>query len=135
MVAAGCATTYQLTLMPRDSGKLYHGTAEDGSGTEGAIAITIEDRTYTGTWVEVVSDRTTGYVSGAYGSRRYGWGLGGTISMDNPGGGEAKALLRSPDGAGLRCDLRGGGGRAGGGVCRDDKGLEYDVQIRPAGQK
>lgn len=130
----GCATTqYELTLMPRDSGKLYQGVAEDSGGPEGTISVTIEGRTYTGTWVEVVPDRTTGYVSGGYGYR--GWGMGGTMSMDNPSGGEAKALLRSADGAGLRCDLRGGSGRAGGGVCRDDKGLQYDVQLRPAGQK
>lgn len=135
LLAGGCASTYQLTLMPRDSGKLYYGTVEDSGGSEGTITITIEDRTYAGTWVEVVPDRTTGYVGGGYGSRRYGWGMGGTISMDTPGGGEAKALLRSADGAGLRCDFRGGSGRAGGGMCRDDKGLDYDVQIRPAGQK
>jgi hypothetical protein len=136
-LAGGCATTqYQLTLMPRDSGKLYQGVAEDTGGPEGAISVTIEGRTYTGTWVEVVPDRTTGYVSGGYGYRGYGgWGMGGTMSMDNPSGGAAKALLRSADGAGLRCDLRGGSGRAGGGVCRDDKGLEYDVQLRPTGQK
>jgi hypothetical protein len=130
----GCATThYQLTLMPRDSGRTYEGVAEDAGGTEGPISITIEGKTYTGTWVEVVPARTSSHVTGAYGTgyRRYGWGLGGTVTMDNPAGGEAKALLRSADGAGLRCDLRGGGG-AGGGVCRDDKGLEYDVQIRPA---
>jgi len=134
---AGCATTqYELTLMPRDKGKLYQGVAEDTGGREGPISITIEAKTYTGTWVEVVPDVTTGYVGGGYGPRGYrGWGMGGTVSMDNPSGGEAKALLRSTDGAGLRCDLRGGGGRAGGGVCRDDKGLEYDVQIRPAGSK
>ena len=127
----GCATTqYQLTLMPRDSGKQYEGVAEDTGASEGPISISIEGRTYTGTWVEVVSDRTTGYVSGAYGYRRYGWGMGGTVTMDNPSGGEAKALLRSADGAGLRCDLRGGQGRGGGGVCWDDGGRAYDVQIR-----
>lgn len=136
-ILAACATTrYELTLMPRDTGKLYQGVAEDTGGPEGPISITIEGRTYTGTWVEVVPDRTTGYVGGAYGGYgRYGWGLGGTVSMDNPSGGQAKALLRSPDGAGLRCDLRGAGGRAGGGECRDDKGLAYDVQLRPAGSK
>ena len=132
LTAAGCASTYRLTLMPRDSGKLYEGVAEDSGGGEGTMSVTIEGRAYTGTWVEVVPDRATGYVTGGFGSRRHGFGLGGVISLDNPGGGEAKALLRSADGAGLRCDLRGGGGRAGGGVCRDDKGLEYDVQIRPA---
>jgi hypothetical protein len=133
LLAGGCASTYELALMPRDSGKLYAGVIHDSGGTEGTIAITIEDRAYTGTWVEVVPDRTTGYVAGGYGWRG-GWGMGGTLSMDNPAGGEAKALLRSADGAGLRCDLRGGSGRAGGGICRDDKGLEYDVQIRRAGQ-
>jgi len=134
---AACATTqYELTLMPRNSGKIYQGVAENSGGPEGAISVTIEGRTYAGTWVEVVPDRTSGYVSGGYGYRGYGgWGIGGTMSMDNPSGGEAKALLRSADGAGLRCDLRGGSGRAGGGVCRDDKGLEYDVQLRPAGPK
>jgi hypothetical protein len=132
LILGGCASTLQMTLMPRDSGKLYYGTLEGTGGTEGPIAITIEGRTYSGTWVEVVPDRSTGYVTGGWGGRGHGWGLGGSISMDNPGGGEAKALLRSPDGAGLRCDLRGGAGRAGGGVCRDDKGLEYDVQFRAA---
>lgn len=132
----GCAATqYQLKLMPRDSGQIHEGVAEDAGGGEGPITITIGARTYAGTWVEVVPDRTTGYVSGAYGyGRGHAWGLGGTVWVDNPAGGQAKALLRAADGAGLRCDLR-GGGRAGGGVCRDDKGLEYDVQIRPAAPK
>ena len=57
LALAGCASTVQLTLMPRDSGKLYHGTADDG-GAEGRIAITIEDKTYAGTWVETVPSRT-----------------------------------------------------------------------------
>lgn len=132
LLATGCASTYHLTLMPRDSGKLYQGVAEDTGGAEGTITVTIGERVYAGTWVEVIPDRTTGYVSGGYGSRHRGLGLGAVISMGTPGGSEAKALLRSPDGAGLRCDLRGGGAGAGAGVCRDDKGLEYDVQIRRA---
>jgi hypothetical protein len=132
-LAAGCASTYQLTLMPRDSGKLYYGTAEDDSSGDGRLTITIEDKTYTGTWVQSVPDRATGYVSGGFGWGRRGGGFGSFITMDTPGGGEAKALLRSADGAGLRCDFRGGQGR-GGGVCRDDRGREYDVQVRPARQ-
>jgi hypothetical protein len=133
LTLGGCASTYQLTLMPRDSGKLYQGTLQDAGSTEGPIAITIEGRAYAGTWVEVVSDRSYGYVTGGvgtgYGHR--GWAMGGgSLSLDNPSGGEAKALLRSADGAGLRCDLRGGQGRGGGGVCWDDGGRAYDVQIR-----
>ena len=134
VLLAGCASAYHLTLMPRDSGRLYEGVAEDSGGAEGTMSVTIEGRTYTGTWVEVTPERTTGYVSGGFGWRRF-WGAGGLVSMENPAGGEVKALLRSADGAGLRCDLRAGSGRAGGGVCHDDKGLAYDVQIRPVARR
>jgi len=130
LFTAGCASTYQLTLMPRDSGRLYQGVAEETGANEGTMSVTIEGRTYSGTWVEVVPDRASAQVMGGFGSRRF-WG-GGVVLVDNTRVGEVKALLRSPDGAGLRCDLRGGTGRSGSGLCRDDKGLEYDVQIRPA---
>jgi hypothetical protein len=127
----GCATSFQLTLMPRDSGKLYYGTADETASGDGRISITIEDKTYAGTYVQVTPERTSAYVAGGYGyGRRGGYGMGGIWSIDNPEGGSAKALLQSPDGSGLRCELRSGGYGSGGGLCRDDKGREYDVQLR-----
>ena len=130
LALSGCATTYHLAVMPRDSGTMYEGVATDTGYGEGPISITIEGRTYNGTWVQTVPDHTTGYVSGGVGWGRRGWGVGGGfITMDNPNGGLAKALLQSADGGGLRCDLRSGLGR-GGGVCTDDRGKMYDVQIR-----
>ena len=135
LALAGCATTnYELAVMPRDSGTMYSGTAQYLGGGEGPISITIENKTYAGSWVETQPSHTTGYVSGGvgWGYRGRGWGYGGGfVSMDNPEGGAAKALLRAADGSGLRCDLQTGYAR-GGGVCRDDRGREYDVQIRPA---
>lgn len=133
LALSGCATTYQLSVMPRDSGKIYTGIAHDNGSGEGPISVTIENKTYNGTWVQATPDRTTGYVTGGFGwgGRRGGFGLGSMITLDNPQGSEAKALLSSADGAGLRCDFRSGQGR-GGGVCRDDRGKEYDVQLRPA---
>ena len=133
LLLGGCATTYQLSVMPRDSGKIYTGTAENASGSEGSMSITIEDKTYQGTWVQTAPAYTTGFVS----SLGFGWGwrrggLGTMVTMDNPQGGEAKALLSAADGSGLRCDFRSGPSQRGGGVCRDDRGREYDVQIRPA---
>ncbi|QJR14883.1 hypothetical protein [Usitatibacter palustris] len=132
-ILGGCAYSYNLTLMPRDSGKLYYGTADNVSGGEGSVAITIEATTYKGTWVQTRPDRTTGYVAGGYGGgwRGWGWGMGGAVTMDNPEGGAAVALLQSANGAGLRCEFRSGGYGQGGGTCRDDKGMEYDVQVRP----
>jgi len=137
LALAGCASTYQLTVMPRDSGKMYSGVAEDGGSGEGRISITLEDKTYSGTWVETQPAHATGYVSGGLG---WGWGwrgrgsLGSFITIDNPQGGESKALLTAPDGSGLRCDFKSGQGR-GGGVCHDDKGRAYDVQVRRAERK
>ena len=139
LALSGCATpTYQLSVMPRDSGKLYSGVAQYGSSTEGPIAITIEGKEYRGSWVQTVPSYTTGFTTGfgwgGWGGR--GWGyhgaVGGSYSQDNPQGGEVKALLTAPDGSGLRCDFRGGPSLRGGGACRDDKGMTYDVQIRPA---
>ncbi len=131
LALAGCAATYDLALMPRNSGVVYHGTAEDSGRGEGPIAITIDDQRYTGTWVQSVPDRSTAFVSGGIGwGWRHGW-AGSMVTYDNPAGGIAKALLNAPDGAGLRCDLRISAGY-GGGACRDDKGRIYDVQIRTA---
>ena len=135
----GCAgiSTYDLAVMPRDSGTIYTGSASDNGSGEGPISITIEGKTYTGSWVETQPATTTAYVS----NMGWGWGHrggggmgGGFINMQNPEGGAAKALLRSADGSGLRCDLRSGYGR-GGGQCRDDRGREYDVQFRLAAPK
>jgi hypothetical protein len=132
LALGGCATAYQLTLMPRDSGKMYQGYADGISGGEGRISVTIEDKVYNGTWVSVVPERSSGWVSGGVGYGRHGWAGGGfgSIYMDNPNGGESKALLTAADGSGLRCDFRGTLGQ-GGGVCRDDRAREYDVQLRP----
>ena len=126
----GCATSYQLALMPRDSGKVYQGVADDTGMGEGRISVTIENKTYNGTWVRSTPERMTGWVTGGFGFGRRG-GLGALVTIENPAGGEAKALLTAADGSGLSCDLRSGEGR-GGGLCRDDRGREYDVQIRPA---
>src|ERR1700682_1027496 len=120
LALSGCATTYQLSVMPRDSGKIYTGIAHDNGSGEGPISVTIENKTYNGTWVQATPDRTTGYVTGGFGwGRRGGFGLGSMITLDNPQGSEAKALLSSADGAGLRCDFRSGQGH-GGGVWRDE---------------
>lgn len=136
LALAGCASTYDLRVMPRDSGKIYTGTAQDTGYGEGTIGITIEGKTYNGTWTETQPSSATAYVMGGFGWGRRGFGgLGSFITMDNPQGGEAKALLNASDGSGLRCDFKSSQEhRVGGGLCRDDRGREYDVQIRRAGR-
>ncbi len=115
--------------MPRTSGQLYYGEATTTTGSDAQVSVTIGERTYQGTWVVATRAPTTGFViGGIFGSRRSG--IGTTVAIDQSAGTEAKALLRSADGAGLRCDFRGVNSGSGGGSCQDDQGLVYDVQIR-----
>ena len=125
---AGCTAAYSLTLMPRDSGTQYQGEASGPSGGEARVAVTIGDRTYEGSWVVTQPPVQTGVsVGGTFG--RFPM-MGTSVVIDNPQGDEAKALLRSADGRGLRCDFRGVTGAAGSGTCSDDDGRIYDVQLR-----
>jgi hypothetical protein len=139
LLLGGCASSYDLVLMPRSSGKTYIGEAvETAYGEQANVRVDIEGRVYTGTWVATTpgygaSNVSFGFGIGSWGGSRAG-GVGvstGTYSGENPYGSESKALLRSADGSGLRCDFRSSGpGRTGGGTCQDDQGLLYDVQIR-----
>jgi hypothetical protein len=128
---AGCATNYALTLMPRTSGQQYFGEAISKGGDEAEVTVAIGERTYKGTWVVSRPPPTTGFtVGGLFGT--YGRGVGTSVHVDSQAGTDAKALLRAADGSGLRCDFKGvGGAGAGGGTCQDDRGLVYDVQLRP----
>jgi len=129
VVLAGCTTSYSLTLMPRTSGQVYYGEASGQTGGEMQLRVVIGERTYVGNWVVADPAPTTGFVvGGVFGSRRSG--IGTSVVIDNPQGTEAKALLRSSDGKGLRCDFKGVTGPAGSGTCQDDQGLVYDVQLR-----
>src|SRR5215212_3483831 len=107
LALGGCATGYQVSVMPRDTGKVYTGIAEDPGTGEGRISITIENKTYNGTWVHTTPERTTGWITGGFGFGRWGrhggFGASNLITFDNPQGAEAKALLTAGDGTGIRC--------------------------------
>ena len=121
--------------MPRDSGKLYSGTAESGSGSEGSDLDHHRGQDlHRDLGVDVAAQHHRLFAPASAGDWGgwHGGGGGAMVTVDNPQGGEAKALLSASDGSGLRCDLRSGGYSTGGGVCRDDRGREYDVQVRPA---
>lgn len=121
LLVTGC--TWQVRMMPRNSGLVYAGTGKgDGMGG-GTITIAIDGRTYSGPVMRVAADQTFGLFQafGSDGTSTFGtsMGIGGTIKV--------KALLSSPDGHGLRCDLSGDGMGHLGGICLDDKQTVYDV--------
>jgi hypothetical protein len=135
LALGGCAATYELTLMPSDSGTLSYGTAQDLGGGQAGVSITLGNKVYTGSWVAVIPDRSNTYL--ATGGPRWGRGYyDGGVVVDRSGGDSvAKALLQAADGSGLRCDFFGLNGGQGTGRCVDDKGLVYDVQIRSRNSK
>jgi len=139
LAVAGCAPgVYQLTAMPRDSGATYEGTIVDPRAGDGTISIALPGRTYTGEWSRTAqqgNDYVVSGVGGAWGPRWGGWGgFGGaglaTATRVDPSA-TWIALLKAPDGSGLRCDIATDGNGRGGGTCRDDAGKIYDIQFRP----
>lgn len=136
-LVAGCAPgVYQLTAMPRDSGATYEGTIVDSRAGDGTISIALPGRTYTGTWTRTAqqgNDYVVSGMGGAWGPRWGGWGGAGgfaTATRVDPGAAWI-ALLKAPDGSGLRCDIATDGNGRGGGTCRDDASKTYDIQFRP----
>lgn len=130
---AACASSYDLTLMPRTSGTMYKGEAYRPAGSQDAqVHILIGGKGYSGTWVVTAPEYSSGFFSAGigFGHRRGGFGIATAPVIADSSGSEAKALLRAADGSGLRCDLKGISGGNGSGTCQDDQGILYDVQIR-----
>ena len=121
----GCSSSKILTLMPRDTGKIYSGTMVRTGDGVGAITIVIGDTTYSGPVVRVGSNETFGF-SNAYGQNSKGTSASSFGLSIADGDQFAKAILSSGDGRGLRCDMS-GRYSGGGGICVDDDKIIYDV--------
>ncbi len=125
LLLTGCA--YQLTAMPRDSGKVYRGEASSNGMGGGTISLTIDERTYTGRWVKTSSNDSYTIIN-TYGKNSRGGTATGAGFAQTYGDGAGKAMLTSADGKGMRCEFSIGGFGTGGGVCMDDAGRLFDLQ-------
>jgi hypothetical protein len=126
----GCAhlfnPQYQVKMMPRDGGVLYSGHA-NGRG-HGSVSANIGGKSYTGTWITVV-DSGNLILLDTYGTDSQGMAYrnSGSAQVTSTRG-AGVAILSAPDSSGLRCEYKISSGM-GVGVCRDDKGRIYDIQI------
>ena len=126
MIAAlalyGCA--YNVTLMPRDSGKTYSGELNSSGTGSGTMSVNLDGTTCSGPVAKVASGETFGFAN------TYGQVGGKPVSafstMTSSGDVTVKAILSCTNGSGLRCDITGRGASAGG-LCLDDKGKVYDI--------
>lgn len=121
-VLAGCA--FQVTMMPRDSGKVYLGQMS-GSGGVGTMTMNIEAKTCTGPVVRVGANETFGFAN-TFGTNSRGVTTTGFTTISTFGDVYLKALLSCSDGGGLRCDIS-GRFPSGGGICADDTGRVFDM--------
>jgi hypothetical protein len=123
---AGCA--YDLALTPRDGTPIGIGVAQQTSSDSGTLELTIGGKTYSGTWgTTPASDDYDLFKSHSFARR----GVLDSDVLSDPlltTGTLANGLLRSPDGASLRCQFR-YGTSIGYGVCADDDEKFYDFRI------
>lgn len=117
----GCAV-YDLSLMPRGPGLIAHGTAKQ---IDKSVSVTLDGETYVGHYV---------YVQGGSFSLGTAFGGGQTATGSAIGVsavGNGNVLAQSADGQhNLRCVFSfSGWTQQGTGVCLNDSGNAYDMQI------
>lgn len=124
-VLSGCA--YNVTLIPRDTGKVSTGEILSRGIGAGTLTITIDDDTCTGTIAKVASSESFGFAT-TYGASRYGGAARAFTTFVQPGDESLKAIMSCASGKAVRCDITGRKG-GGGGVCLDNSGIVYDALV------
>lgn len=116
---SGCS--YNLSLMARNSGKTGSGTATRPGND---VTIVADGITYKGKF----SYTTGGFVGTS--TAFAGSATGTATAFGASGQSNGNILARSDDGKGIRCQFNYSGWSSGGlGVCQDDGGTVYDLQI------
>ena len=127
LVALLTGCSHAIYIQPRDGGDSGNGTAS-GSGQSGKISIIVGSRIYSGRWVTAHTGSSFGLMQ-AYGTNSKGGSAVATgFSQNYSSGSSGNALMRSEDGSTLRCEFV-YGGSAGYGVCQNNEGKLYDMQI------
>lgn len=122
---SGCA--YNVTVMPRDSGKTYTGSMEGSGGGTGMMTVSIDGDACTGPVAKVASNESFGFAT-LYGRNNKGGFASASGSTYSDGDVTLKAMLSCNSGKGFRCDVT-GRGASGGGTCLDDQGKIYDLIV------
>lgn len=119
---AGCT---HLTLMSRDGSSGGSGEAQGYAGS-GTLTINLDGKTYRGSWTSV-SGSTQSQTGGFVGTTPF------AATTYANGASNGSAILRAPDGSGLRCQFTmtpSTFGATGYGICQADGGKTYDLQIQ-----
>lgn len=127
---AGCVTlSHDFYLIGRQSGTTGQGTVPANGQHGGPITITLGGKAFRGRWVYVETGGSVGLGAATSSSGTRATTTTGTF-VGLPTGGNGTVMAAASDGMTLRCtfyfsewNLKGTG------VCQDNKGETYDLQI------
>jgi hypothetical protein len=130
-VLCGCAAQHNLTFVNRATGETGSSVVATTTGTRGGdIQISLGGKAYSGTWVYVANGGAIGFAN-TYATSSLATGTATGTMMAMPTGGGGTILASADDGSTLRCQFQYNQiGNTGLGVCQDNKGGQYDLQIR-----
>jgi hypothetical protein len=131
-VLSGCARPYDLYLMGRSSGDQARTTIERTAQPGGDFAVLLHGKQYVGRWVymENAGAVTNGAATGVSGGQ-VATANGVALSAPRQGGGSV--IAAAADGSTLHCQYTfDSWSRSGVGVCQDNRGELYDLQITQA---
>lgn len=124
-LVSGCASTMNVSMMARDSGRAYVGELTPNGSGGGTMAVRIDAVSCVGPAARVSSNESFGFAT-MYGSTTRGTSAMVSGTSVTTGDSLVKAILSCSDSRGLRCELTGRDSN-GGGICVDDFGKVFDV--------
>jgi hypothetical protein len=125
----GCVSSHSFYLVGRQTGIAGTGVVPANGHRGGPIAITLGGKEYRGQWLYVESGGSVGLAFASAHSGEQTATAGGTF-VGLPTGGNGTVLASGPDGSTLRCEFYfSEWNLKGTGVCQDNKGETYDLQI------
>ena len=127
---SGCASQHHLTFVNRTTGEMGSSEVATGIGNRGGdIQVSLAGKIYSGTWVYVSAGGAVGF-SNAYATSGVATATAAGTMVALPTGGGGTILASAGDGSTLRCQFEYNQfGATGIGVCQDNNGVFYDLQI------
>jgi hypothetical protein len=128
-ILGGCVSSHSFYLMGRNTGAVGTGTVPANGHAGGPITIALGGKEYKGQWVYMEAGGSVGLSTAtAFSGTQSATATGTMIGL--PTGGNGSVSAAASDGSVLRCafdfsewNLKGVG------VCQDNKGETYDLQI------
>lgn len=125
----GCVSSHDFYLMSRQTGVTGSGTVPADGHRGGPITITLGGKSFRGRWVYMETGGSVGLGTAfAFSGTQTATATGAFVGL--PTGGNGNVMAAASDGSTLRCTFNFSEWNLKGvGVCQDNRGETYDLQI------